>query len=93
MSSPPDDVQPRQLTLREAVVAGITGEMDRDKSVIIIGQDIGAFHGPLRSTEGLLERFGPDRVIETPICEGSMTAMAPAQNLHQPSATTTRASE
>lgn len=71
-----DEAQPARRTLREAVLEGIAEEMSRDERVVVIGQDIGAFRGPLRSTDGLAERFGPDRVIETPICEGSMTSMA-----------------
>lgn len=64
------------LSMREAILASIDAEMARDSNVIVVGQDIGIFGGPLKSTEGLLERFGPDRVLEMPICESGMTAMA-----------------
>jgi pyruvate/2-oxoglutarate/acetoin dehydrogenase E1 component len=65
----------RPLTLREAVVEAIREEMERDASVIVIGQDLAAFEGPLKSTEGLWASFGSERVIETPICESSATSM------------------
>jgi pyruvate dehydrogenase E1 component beta subunit len=64
------------LTLREAILAGIREEMRRDSSVVVIGQDLRAFEGPLKSTEGLWSEFGDERVIETPICETSATSMA-----------------
>jgi pyruvate dehydrogenase E1 component beta subunit len=64
------------LTLREAILAGIREEMRRDQSVVVIGQDLRAFEGPLKSTEGLWTEFGDERVIETPICESSVTSMA-----------------
>jgi pyruvate/2-oxoglutarate/acetoin dehydrogenase E1 component len=64
------------LSMREAILASIGAEMTRDPNVVVIGQDIGIFGGPLKSTEGLLDRFGPDRILEMPICESGMTAMA-----------------
>jgi pyruvate dehydrogenase E1 component beta subunit len=64
-----------RLTLREAVLEGIREEMRRDPAVILIGQDLRGFEGPLKSTEGLWAEFGDDRVVETPICESSATSM------------------
>jgi pyruvate/2-oxoglutarate/acetoin dehydrogenase E1 component len=65
----------RTLTLREAVVEAVREEMERDESVVVIGQDLTAFEGPLKSTEGLWAAFGDSRVIQTPICESSATSM------------------
>ncbi|SRR5260221_6510961 len=62
----------RRLTLTEAVLAAIVGEMDRDPKVIYIGQDVGAFGGAMQGTQGLYERFGPRRVLEAPISESAM---------------------
>src|SRR5207245_2661204 len=59
-------------TMREAILAGIGEEMERDEAVVVVGQDVRAFEGPLKCTEGLWERFGDDRVIEMAICESSM---------------------
>lgn len=64
-----------RLTLREAILAGIREEMRTDDAVIVIGQDIRAFEGPLKSTEGLWREFGDDRVIETGISESSVTSL------------------
>jgi pyruvate/2-oxoglutarate/acetoin dehydrogenase E1 component len=64
------------LSMREAILESIGTEMARDRNVVVVGQDIGLFGGPLKSTEGLLDRFGPERVLEMPICESGMTAMA-----------------
>ena len=58
-----------ELTYRGAVAAGIAQEMDRDPSVVFIGEDVGAAGGVFKTTEGLLERFGPERVRDTPISE------------------------
>ena len=58
-----------ELTYRGAVAAGIAQEMERDPSVVLIGEDIGAAGGVFKTTEGLLERFGHDRVRDTPISE------------------------
>jgi acetoin:2,6-dichlorophenolindophenol oxidoreductase subunit beta len=58
-----------ELTYRAAVAAGIAQEMERDPSVVFIGEDVGAAGGVFKTTEGLLERFGPDRVRDTPISE------------------------
>ncbi|MEE9298724.1 MAG: alpha-ketoacid dehydrogenase subunit beta [Acidimicrobiia bacterium] len=58
-----------ELTYRAAVARGIAQEMDRDPSVVLIGEDVAAAGGVFKTTEGLLERFGPDRVRDTPISE------------------------
>ena len=67
---------PRVLTFRQAVLEAIGEAMDADPTVVMIGQDLGAFGGPLKSAEGLFDRFGPSRIIETGICESSMTSLA-----------------
>lgn len=64
-----------EMTLREAILAGIREEMREDDDVFVIGQDVRAFEGPLKSTEGLWREFGDDRVIETGISESSVTSV------------------
>ncbi len=61
-----------RLSHVEAVVDAIAGEMRRDPHVIMIGQDIGRFGGPMGSTRGLFEEFGAVRLLEAPISEGAM---------------------
>ena len=58
-----------ELTYRQAVAAGIAQEMERDPSVVFIGEDVAAAGGVFKTTEGLLDRFGPQRVRDTPISE------------------------
>lgn len=65
-----------ELTYRQAVAAAIAQEMERDPSVVLIGEDIGAAGGVFKLTEGLFERFGPDRVRDTPISEQAIVGAA-----------------
>ena len=74
-------VATRELTLSQAINEAIRQEMERDDTVIILGEDVAgaagrahlgfldAWGGPLRATKGLIQAFGPDRVIDTPIAE------------------------
>ncbi|MDN5794871.1 MAG: alpha-ketoacid dehydrogenase subunit beta [Intrasporangium sp.] len=59
----------RRLTTAKAMVDAIAQEMERDPSVVYLGEDVGAYGGIFSSTTGLLDRFGPDRVLDTPISE------------------------
>ncbi len=65
-----------ELTYRGAVAAGIAQEMERDPSVVLIGEDVGAAGGVFKTTEGLLERFGAERVRDTPISEQAIVGAA-----------------
>jgi pyruvate dehydrogenase E1 component beta subunit len=58
-----------ELTYRAAVARGIAQEMERDPNVVLIGEDVAAAGGVFKTTEGLYDRFGPDRVRDTPISE------------------------
>ena len=57
------------VTYLEAIRQGLAEEMERDERVFMLGEDIGAYGGAFKVTEGLLERFGKARVIDTPISE------------------------
>ena len=57
------------ITYREAVAEGIAREMRRDPTVVCLGEDIGAAEGVFKTTVGLLDEFGADRVWDTPISE------------------------
>jgi pyruvate dehydrogenase E1 component beta subunit len=65
-----------ELTYRQAVAAGIAQEMARDETVVLIGEDVGAAGGVFKLTEGLFERFGPERVRDTPISEQAIVGAA-----------------
>lgn len=58
-----------ELTYRTAIARGIAQEMERDPRVVFIGEDIGAAGGVFKTTVGLFEQFGPERVRDTPISE------------------------
>ena len=65
-----------ELTYRQAVARGIGQEMERDSTVVMLGEDIGAAGGVFKTTEGLLARFGPERVRDTPISEQAIIGAA-----------------
>lgn len=65
-----------ELTYRAAVAAGIAQEMERDETVVFLGEDVAAAGGVFKTTEGLLARFGPDRVRDTPISEQAIVGAA-----------------
>jgi len=66
----------RRLTVAKAMVEGISQEMTRDPSVVYLGEDVGAYGGIFGSTTGLLDAFGPQRVIDTPISETAFMGLA-----------------
>lgn len=65
-----------KLRVRQAIVAALADEMRRDPTVILMGEDIAAAGGPFKTSEGLLEEFGPLRVRDTPISEMGFTGAA-----------------
>jgi pyruvate dehydrogenase E1 component beta subunit len=65
-----------ELTYREALRSTLIEEMDRDPSVVLLGEDIGLYQGTFRITADLLERYGPRRVMDTPISELGFTGTA-----------------
>ncbi|HET8739625.1 MAG TPA: alpha-ketoacid dehydrogenase subunit beta [Acidimicrobiia bacterium] len=65
-----------ELTYREAVAYGIAQEMRRDPMLVMLGEDIAAAGGVFKTTVGLLEQFGPDRVRDTPISEQAIVGAA-----------------
>ena len=65
-----------KLTLAQAVRDAMRDEMDRDPSVIVLGEDVGVDGGVFRATDGLIERFGSDRVIDTPLAESAIIGMS-----------------
>lgn len=64
------------LTLIEAIRAGIHEEMTRDETVFVIGEDIGAYGGAFKLTEGFIDEFGAERMIDTPISEAAIVGAA-----------------
>jgi pyruvate/2-oxoglutarate/acetoin dehydrogenase E1 component len=64
------------LTYLEAIRLALAEEMRRDERVFLMGEDIGAYGGAFKVTAGLLEEFGPERVIDTPIAEAGIIGAA-----------------
>ncbi|MDP9842450.1 alpha-ketoacid dehydrogenase subunit beta [Streptosporangium lutulentum] len=64
------------MTYRDAVARGIAQELERDDRVVFLGEDVGAAGGVFKATGGLLERFGPLRVADTPISEQAILGAA-----------------
>jgi pyruvate/2-oxoglutarate/acetoin dehydrogenase E1 component len=65
-----------EITMLEAIRQALFEEMERDPAVVAIGEDIGVYGGAFKATEGLLARFGHERVIETPISETAIVGAA-----------------
>jgi pyruvate dehydrogenase E1 component beta subunit len=63
-------------TIAQAVRDAMRDEMARDESVLVLGEDVGVDGGVFRATDGLIEQFGPDRVIDTPLAESSIIGMS-----------------
>src|SRR5262249_21758393 len=65
-----------QVSFLEAIKQALYEEMERDPAVVLIGEDIGVYGGAFKTSEGLLERFGWERVIDTPISESAIVGAA-----------------
>jgi pyruvate/2-oxoglutarate/acetoin dehydrogenase E1 component len=66
----------RKLTMARAISEAIAQEMERDERVLVWGEDVGVYGGIFGATQGLYERFGPTRVIDTPISESAFIGAA-----------------
>jgi len=64
------------MTLVQAIRDALSVEMERNSRVVLLGEDIGRNGGVFRATEGLWERFGPERVLDTPLAEVGIVGMA-----------------
>jgi 2-oxoisovalerate dehydrogenase E1 component beta subunit len=76
MTAPTTATVKREITYLEAIREALIEEMERDEHVFLIGEDIGEYGGAFGVTRGLLEKFGPQRVIDTPISESGFTGAA-----------------
>ena len=65
-----------QITLVEAINRALASEMERDGEVVVMGQDVGRDGGVFRATVGLVDRFGSERVMDTPLAEAMIAGMA-----------------
>lgn len=65
-----------EITYLEAIRQALWEEMDRDERVFMLGEDIGVYGGAFKVTKGFLEKFGPERVIDTPLSESAFVGAA-----------------
>jgi pyruvate dehydrogenase E1 component beta subunit len=65
-----------ELTYREAIRAALEHELEADPAVLLMGEDVAGNGGVFKTSEGLLERFGPERIRDTPICENGFIGVA-----------------
>jgi pyruvate/2-oxoglutarate/acetoin dehydrogenase E1 component len=76
MSAPQAPPRGGEMTYIDAIRAAMWEEMERDERVFLIGEDVGAYGGAFKASAGMLERFGPGRVIDTPISEAAIAGAA-----------------
>ncbi|MGQ0484861.1 MAG: pyruvate dehydrogenase complex E1 component subunit beta [Hyphomicrobiales bacterium] len=72
----PEGTEMATMTVREALRSAMTEEMRRDKDVFLIGEEVGEYQGAYKISQGMLDEFGPQRVIDTPITEHGFTGIA-----------------
>ena len=72
----PEGTEMVTMTVREAIRAAMSEEMRRDKDVFLMGEEVGEYQGAYKISQGMLEEFGPQRVIDTPITEHGFTGIA-----------------
>lgn len=76
MSKQENKSRQNSVTLLEAIRQGLWEEMQRDETVFVIGEDIGAYGGAFKVTEGFIDKFGAERMIDTPISEAAIVGAA-----------------
>jgi pyruvate dehydrogenase E1 component beta subunit len=72
----PTDVEMVEMTVRQALNEAMAEEMRRDKDVFIIGEEVAQYQGAYKITQNLLQEFGPERVVDTPITEHGFAGLA-----------------
>ena len=75
MSSPSVSVPTREITIAQAVNEALAEELRRDESVFLIGEDIAEAGTPFKVLSGLVEEFGPERILDSPISEAGITGL------------------
>ena len=66
----------QEVDIREAIRQAIDEEMERDDTVIVLGEEVAEYNGAYKVTKGLLDKWGDKRILDTPISEGSFTGLA-----------------
>ena len=66
----------RKLTMAAAISEAVAQEMQRDESAFVLGEDVGRYGGIFGATQNLLDQFGPERIMDTPISETAFIGAA-----------------
>src|SRR5262249_13329765 len=74
--APPSGSAPRPLTFMQATSAGLAEEMAANPTIFVMGEGIGQRGGNFKTTMGLYEKYGPERLRDTPICERGFVGLA-----------------
>ncbi len=72
----PEGTEMVTMTVREAIRSAMSEEMRRDKDVFLMGEEVGQYQGAYKISQGMLDEFGPDRIVDTPITEHGFTGIA-----------------
>ncbi len=72
----PQGTKMKQMTVREALREGMSEEMRRDETVYLMGEEVGEYQGAYKISQGMLDEFGPKRVVDTPITEHGFAGIA-----------------
>ncbi|KDP22564.1 hypothetical protein JCGZ_26395 [Jatropha curcas] len=72
----------KEMTVRDALNSALDEEMSADPKVVLMGEEVGEYQGAYKITKGLLEKYGPERVLDTPITEAGFTGIAVGAAYH-----------
>ncbi|KAK8451578.1 hypothetical protein SEVIR_6G233100v4 [Setaria viridis] len=72
----------KEITVREALNSALDEEMSADPSVFLMGEEVGEYQGAYKISKGLLDKYGPDRVLDTPITEAGFTGIGVGAAYH-----------
>ena len=66
----------RTIQFREAICEAMSEEMRRDESIYLMGEEVAEYNGAYKASKGMLDEFGPKRIIDTPIAEGGFAGIS-----------------
>ncbi|KAI3698566.1 hypothetical protein L2E82_42210 [Cichorium intybus] len=72
----------KKMTVRDALNSALDEEMAADSNVFVMGEEVGEYQGAYKITKGLLDKYGPDRVVDTPITEAGFTGIGVGAAYH-----------
>ena len=73
---------PSKMTVRESINSAMSDEIERDSSVFLIGEEVAQYNGAYKVSKGMWDRYGSQRIWDTPITEAGFTGIAVGAGLH-----------